>query len=124
MRGKKKMFTCQNPSCRKSFTVPLKTLNLQQTQTEPYFSCPYCLTQIKIEPIKPNYPTEETLLEKAQPKMNQAETKENLVKNSDKPSGCHYHTGYLSERSSKEEIPDECLVCKDIVDCMLKKMHQ
>jgi hypothetical protein len=34
---------------------------------------------------------------------------------------CKNHFGYLSERSLKEQIPDECLTCKDIVHCMLKK---
>ena len=115
------MVTCQNPSCKKSFTAPLKTLNLQENQAEPYFACPFCLTKIKIveEPLK----TEEKPEEIEQPKISQAETKENVAKNGDKPSGCHYHSGYLSERSSKEQIPDECLVCKDIVDCMLRKMR-
>jgi hypothetical protein len=38
------------------------------------------------------------------------------------PSGCAHHLGYLSEKSSKDQIPDECMMCKDIVTCMLKKM--
>jgi len=118
------MFTCQNPSCRKSFSAPLKTLNLQQSQTEPYFACPHCLTQIKIEqPVETDTPKKEISLDKAQPKITQAEAKETLIKKADKPSDCHYHPGYLSERSSKEQIPDECLVCQSIVDCMLRKMR-
>jgi hypothetical protein len=40
------------------------------------------------------------------------------------PSDCLHHLGYLSERSSKEGIPDECMMCKDIVSCMLKKMKE
>jgi len=28
---------------------------------------------------------------------------------------CKNHFGYLSERSLREQIPDECLACKDIV---------
>ena len=125
MGEKKKALTCHNPSCKKSFTAPLKTLNLQQTPTEPYFTCPYCLTKIKTidEPLKTDEKPQEIRLEKTQPKINQVETKEK-IKNSDKPSGCHYHSGYLSERSSKEQIPDECLVCKDIVECMLRKMRE
>jgi hypothetical protein len=120
--GKKKAFTCQNTSCKKDFTAPLKTLNLRENPSEPYFACPYCLTKIKVveeEPLKSEEPMVEKLLHKA----GQIETKEK-GKNDDKSSSCHYHPGYLSERSSKEQIPDECLVCKDIVDCMLKKMHE
>jgi hypothetical protein len=120
----KEMFTCQNSSCRKSFTVPLKTLNLQQNPSETYPSCPFCLTKIEIinEPPKQEIKVEATPLQVEQPKTNKSTTKN---KNNDKPpTNCHYHPGYLSERSSKENIPDDCLVCKDIVDCMLKKMRE
>ncbi len=119
------MLTCQNPSCKKSFTTPLKTLNLQENPTEPYFACPFCLTKIKTseETQKATNKSEVIKVEKIQPEENQAETKEKS-KNTEKSSGCNYHLGYLSERSSKEQIPDECLVCKDIVECMLRKMRE
>jgi hypothetical protein len=38
-------------------------------------------------------------------------------------SSCGFHLGYLSERDPKGQIPDECMTCKDIVECMLKKMR-
>ena len=41
----------------------------------------------------------------------------------EKSSGCKYHMGYLSEREKNQQIPDECIVCGDIVGCMLKKMR-
>jgi hypothetical protein len=92
-------------------------LNLQQNPTEPYYTCPHCLTQIKIDQkLKTDNTPEETPLQEAQPKI-LIEIEEKKVK----PAACHYHLGYLSERSSKEQFPDDCLVCKDIVDCMQKK---
>jgi len=36
--------------------------------------------------------------------------------------GCAHHFGYLGERSTKEKIPEECIVCEKIVQCMLKKL--
>jgi hypothetical protein len=42
----------------------------------------------------------------------------------EKSSECRYHLGYLSERTQKEQIPDDCMMCKDIVECMLKKMKE
>ncbi len=122
--GKNKVLTCQNPSCKKTFTTPLKTFNLQQTPPEPYFSCPHCLT--KVEPIDETPKIEEKIeeipLEKEQPRTSQAELKEK-PKNYEEAAACHYHPGYLSERTGKEGIPDDCLVCKDILNCMLKKMR-
>ena len=37
------------------------------------------------------------------------------------PPACKKHFGYLSERGVNVPIPDDCLTCKDIVQCMLKK---
>jgi hypothetical protein len=113
--GKKKMLTCQNNSCKKNFEAPLKTLNLQAAPTEIYNACPYCLTKIK-EPEKSP--------ENLQAKANHMKTKDTLDKNNDNLTKCHFHKGYLSERTTKENIPDECLVCKDILECMLRKMRE
>jgi hypothetical protein len=117
--GEIKIFTCQNASCKKNFTTPLKTLNLQQNPTEPYFSCPYCLSKIETidEPLKI---VEEPL--EAQEKPSNVEIEKSS--NNDRTSDCRFHIGYLSERSSKENIPDDCLICKDIVNCMMKKMRE
>ncbi len=36
--------------------------------------------------------------------------------------GCRHHFGYLSERSKSEALPEECIVCPKIVQCMLKSV--
>jgi len=45
-----------------------------------------------------------------------------LAESSPKVQGCVYHLGYLSERSKKEKIPEECMICENIVQCMLKNV--
>ena len=117
----KKTFTCQNSSCKRTFTTPLKTLNLQEDPNEPYYSCPFCLAKIEqVSLSQDNLPEE---------KDQNSQTIEPLemnksTKNDDKPIACKYHLGYLSERGQKEKIPDDCLLCKNIVDCMLKRMRE
>jgi hypothetical protein len=103
-------------------------LNLQNNPSETYFSCPYCLTEIEIVKaptrlIVEQDETEEAGRETVQPEIEPEETKINQESSTNKVA-CNFHPGYLSERSSNEQIPDECLVCKDIVDCMLKKMRE
>ena len=91
-------------------------MNLQQDSAEPYAACPYCLTKI----------TEAQLEAENKPEKAQIETglpEEKPTKNREKPLTCHHYLGYLSEREQKEQIPDECIVCKDIVECMLRKMR-
>ncbi|MGD0995835.1 MAG: hypothetical protein ABR909_09980 [Candidatus Bathyarchaeia archaeon] len=114
-RGKR-TFTCPNPACRKAFTTPLKTLNLQQDSTQTYAACPFCLTKI----------TEAQIEDSNKPEKTQVETilsKEKPTRSTEKPPACQYHLGYLSEREKNQQIPDECIICKDIVECMLRKMR-
>jgi hypothetical protein len=103
-------------------------LNLQQDAEGPYDACPYCLTEIKLED-EPTVTLDEP--ETFEPEETEAETEveetshvEEQVEVPEAPSECPHYLGYLSEKSSKEQIPDECMVCKDIVTCMLKKMKE
>ncbi len=118
--GENKTFTCPNPSCKATCATPLKTLNLKKNPSEPYYACPYCLTEINAPPLKSQekalQPQKETATKSSgDPKL------EGSV--GDKLSECQFHLGYLSERREKEQIPEDCLVCKSIVECMLKKMY-
>jgi DNA-directed RNA polymerase subunit RPC12/RpoP len=119
-------YTCPNVSCGKAFTKPLRALNLQQDTEEPYDACPYCLTEIKIHtepPLAYEKPEPETFEpEETETEVEEQKPIEEQVETPEAPSECPHHLGYLSERSSKEQIPDECMMCKDIVTCMLKKM--
>jgi hypothetical protein len=101
-------------------------LNLQQDSEEPYDACPYCLTEIKVadEPTI-TYNAPETLeLDETTPEVEETAYMEKQVKIPEAPSECAHYLGYLSEKSPKEKIPDACMMCKDIVSCMLKKMNE
>jgi len=108
-------------------------LNLQQDTEEPYDACPYCLTEIVLEeeptvaPEPEPFAQEETFEpEETEPEIEETSRMEKPVEApaAEAPSECLHHLGYLSEKSSKEQIPDECMMCKDIVTCMLKKMKE
>jgi len=106
-------------------------LNLQQDSEEPYDACPYCLTEIILEdessvtydePEETLEPEETSESEEAKTEVEEVVDVEEQVETPEAPSECAHYLGYLSEKSSKEQIPDECMMCKDIVTCMLKKM--
>jgi hypothetical protein len=125
------MFICPNASCGKVFSKPLKALNLHQDPEGPFDACPYCLTEINMEDEPVATPDEpETFEEEAAEAETEVEKEETTtptekhIEISEPPSECQHHIGYLSEKSSKEQIPDECMMCKDIVKCMLKKMKE
>jgi hypothetical protein len=120
---KSSTFTCPNASCGKVFTKPLRALNLQQDIEKPYDACPYCLTEINLyEEPTVTYEPETFKPEETETEIEEPKPLEEKLETPEKPSDCLHHLGYLSERSSKEQIPDECMMCKDIVTCMLKKM--
>lgn len=58
----------------------------------------------------------------AEPEVEETATLEEKAEVGEAPSGCAHYLGYLSEKASSDKIPDECMMCQDIVTCMLKKM--
>jgi hypothetical protein len=118
-------------------------LNLQQDNEEPYDACPYCLTEITVEeepainfdepetldsdtfepePFEPETLEVQEASVETEPEVEETEPVEDTPSVSEASSECAHYLGYLSEKPSKDQIPDECMMCKDIVTCMLKKM--
>lgn len=115
--------TCPNPSCGKIFTNPVRVENLCSRSAKVYEACPFCLTEITLDD------TSVAMEEKKDSKIEESEGEEEKrprAKMQDeslsKVHGCSHHLGYLSKRSSKESIPEECMICEKIVQCMLKNV--
>lgn len=122
---KSQSFTCSNSECGRVFADPIIVQDLTSKNESSYSACPYCLTEIVIETnseVKEEKRTvkkKRAIIKKAKalpPKLKPAEQL------SLKDNKCLYHFGYLSQRSRKEEIPEECMTCEKIVQCMLKKI--
>ena len=74
-------------------------MNLQLGPDALYDACPYCLTKISSNDRAAVVPIEES-------------------------RSCQHHLGYLRDRDKKTDVPDECMICKDIVDCMLGSLKK
>jgi hypothetical protein len=111
--GKKETITCPNDACRKVFTQPLTTLNLQKSTKEPYNACPYCLTQITLTENE----NTDTLSEKALNEPNPISEKPIQ----DQPASCTHYFGYMHEKEHKQQMPEDCLLCSQIMACMAKE---
>lgn len=115
-------YTCSNPSCGKVFSNPLKTENFGSKRGHTYEACPYCLTEIVVEASslgredEERPEIEETQRTETSPHLNEE------VKQSTSVEKCQHQLGYLSKRSPKEKIPEECMMCSKIVECMLKNV--
>jgi hypothetical protein len=83
-----------------------------------YDACPYCLTEITLK--KDYEPSKESKMESEE--QIKAHPTEKASKPSSKVEGCPHFFGYLSKRSAKEKIPEGCLTCGKIVECMLQSV--
>lgn len=111
--GRKTMLTCPNNKCGKVFDKPLQTINLQQNSDTPYNSCPYCFTEITLPESEIENPSEESFTEIELDKEESAEVLEETII-------CNHHLGYLKEKELKQQIPEECILCTRVIDCMLE----
>lgn len=122
---KSQSFTCSNPKCGRVFANPIMVQDLGSKSGGPYHACPYCLTEIVIEkPSKVEKKKRERT--KKGTRIEETKTQPTKVKPAQPPSlkehKCPHYFGYLSQRSGKEKIPEECMMCEKIVKCMLKKV--
>ena len=131
---------CPNPKCHRKIEEPVLLNNLSTKPVEQYHACPHCFIKLDADaendenliqeatPSPPVHPALEKVLDviSAQPQKEEEEKKkeEPPVKPPEKeekgPSGCSHHFGYLANRPRDAPIPQECLTCPKIVDCMLK----
>ena len=117
-------FTCPNSSCGRVFSTPLKAKDLRSRAHEIYNACPYCLTEITVEK------TPALVRDDKKPEVEETEVEKSAVRSLEKEQGrsdlktsiCTQYFGYLSKRSSKEKIPEGCMTCEKIVQCMLKNV--
>ncbi|RJS80620.1 hypothetical protein CW708_00130 [Candidatus Bathyarchaeota archaeon] len=116
----KQQYICS--TCGREFATPILVEDLTSKDTKPYYACPFCLTKIE--------ETKEVKKKKVKRKVKKLKKKieEHVKEESLKTEGasvkehkCPYHFGYLAERPSGQGIPEECLTCDKLVDCMLNK---
>lgn len=114
--AKERSFDCPNEDCGHVFRQPLRALQIKKGGEANFYACPRCLSKITVEDdsILPKFEEEED--------DTKGEIKPEQVLPPEASSGCRHHLGYLGERDSKAGIPDECMLCKDLMDCMYKKV--
>jgi len=115
---------CPNPKCGREIEEPILLTNLSVTPPEQYDACPHCFS--KLEPETTGNQEEATVLDE-DPSFQVLKKVEDLILGSNRPqeresetSSCPEDFGYLANRPKDKPIPQECLLCPKMVDCMLK----
>jgi hypothetical protein len=109
--------TCPNNKCGRVFDKPLELIDLARPSDQSSHVCPYCLT--KLEPAQPK---QEAVAEAfSEETVETVETVEKVEDATEQEEGkCPHFVGYLKKRPKNAPIPDFCLTCPQMMECMLR----
>jgi len=115
---------CGYERCGRSFAAPLRLTDLShKPHLETYYACPYCFS--KMDATELGDINEVKLLSGGGYEISAPESlkkgKVGAQKDSGKPAlavNCPHQLGYLKTRSKNEAVPDSCLICPRILQCM------
>ena len=96
---------CPNPECRKKFDQLIMLVDHTKVPRETYYACPHCKSRIDIVFNK------ESL---------RFRNKSGSIMR-EKQSSCPHYFGYLKLFTRGAKIPEECLTCKRLTECMHKE---
>jgi hypothetical protein len=103
------LFRCSG--CNGTFQKPILATISSRGYVQTYYACPRCLA--KVAGVKDSKERESEETSTSVRKVKRAEVKnENVVE-------CKHFLGYLKKRPKGASIPDECLVCDKMVECLI-----
>ncbi len=99
-------------ACGREFEKATQLTNLSTNPMQTYEACPFCFT--KLNGLLLSDEPEETA-ELTTKKLSPIEPENQTEKKPD----CPHHIGYLKQRPKNAPIPDTCLTCRKMVQCIL-----
>jgi len=108
--------SCSCEACGRVYESAIKLTNLSAVPMQTYDACPFCFSKLDSDAVQEpsnslKVPTSADLtiaLEKNQENVDTI-----------KQAGCQHHFGYLKKRPKNAPIPDECLTCQKMIQCLL-----
>ena len=98
-------------ACGEMFDAPLLAMIFSNCLMEEYCACPKCLSKVSSFERRERAETDEA---KEDTSLMSVEVKNAMVEEID----CAHHLGYLKSRPKNTSIPEECLTCSKIIECM------
>lgn len=99
-------FSCGG--CGKKFQKPILATVSDNGDVQTYYACPYCLTRIdEAKTLK-----KEESVQVSTRAYRKPEVKPEIG------TKCQHYFGYLKKRPKNTPIPDECLTCDKMIECL------
>ena len=92
-------------ACGENFEQPLFAMVFSDSLVEEYYACPKCLSKV-------------ASLHRKDVEVDEAEEEAEVESPVGDVAGCMHHVGYLKSRPKNTPIPEECLTCSKMIDCM------
>ena len=102
-------------ACGEEFEQPLFAMVFGDSLVKEYYACPKCLSKVA------SLQEETAMLAEVEDEVEVAiEVPEALKSESSvgEAGGCEHHLGYLKSRPKNTPIPEGCLTCSKMIDCM------
>jgi hypothetical protein len=116
MRKEKQGLTCQNEKCKSVFASPILVENMALHAR--YYACPSCFTALKKALGKRRKKKVEPAADVMREVVNVQSIDQSVFRQNNEVGNCPHHFSYLGERAKGERIPDECMLCTKVMDCM------
>jgi hypothetical protein len=97
--------------CGENFEKPILATIVSGVTSRTYYACPRCLTKVgDVKPAKNERSMEEE-------KTSTIVVRKSRESDSDEVE-CEHFFGYLRKRPKNTPIPDECLTCNRMIECL------
>lgn len=117
---------CGYERCGKSFAAPVRLTDLShKPRSETYFACPYCFSKmdecehVSTRELKAVRSGSYEMTADLGSKKNAKVDMQREPNNETDAVSCPHHVGYLKNRSKDQAVPDSCLICPKILQCMV-----
>ena len=109
---------CSYERCGRAFDAPVWLTDLSRKPQETYYACPYCFSKMGDDDdvIDHLHSGGFALPEKDSSKKG---VRGGGHRDVEKVADCLHSLGYLKSRGKNEGVPDGCLTCPKILQCMV-----
>jgi hypothetical protein len=98
-------------ACGEMFATPLLAMVFSDYLVEEYYACPKCLSKVRSVERREQAKVEDVAKEDNSLGI---EVEDAVAEE----TGCAHHLGYLKSRPKNTSIPEECLTCSKMIECM------
>jgi hypothetical protein len=109
--GDEHSFQCDG--CRSEFRKPLLATDSSRGNVQTYYACPRCLS--KVDNVQPDRQVEDRSVS-----VSVEPAKKLGAVNREVEVNCQHFLGFLKKREKNAAIPDECLTCEKMIECMVR----